>query len=172
MKEIIYNYDYLSEEDITETVIRTKALIINNNKIIIDNANGVYQFPGGHLEEGETFEECLKREVLEETGISIDENEIERPFMKVTFKNKNCPEEGKNRKSEIYYYIIKTNKDIDLSKTNYTENEILNNYTIEKIDINEVINKIKKNMPSNEKNKVISPDMISAIEEYINQIEN
>ena len=34
MKEIIYNYDYLKEEDITELVIRTKALIINNKNII------------------------------------------------------------------------------------------------------------------------------------------
>ena len=27
--------------------------------------------PGGHLEHGETFERCAKREVLEETGIEI-----------------------------------------------------------------------------------------------------
>ena len=28
MKETIYNYDYLKDEDITEVVIRTKALIM------------------------------------------------------------------------------------------------------------------------------------------------
>ena len=79
MKETIYNYDYLKDEDITEVVIRTKALIINNKNIILGNENNIYQFPGGHLEENETFEECLKREVLEETGIEIDDNEIKRP---------------------------------------------------------------------------------------------
>lgn len=30
VKETIYNYDYLKEEDVTEVVVRTKALIINN----------------------------------------------------------------------------------------------------------------------------------------------
>ena len=57
MKETIYNYDYLKDEDITEVVIRTKALIINNKNIILGNENNIYQFPGGHLEENETFEE-------------------------------------------------------------------------------------------------------------------
>lgn len=170
MKETIYNYDYLTETDITETVIRIKALIINDNKILIGNENNVFQFPGGHLEEDETFNECLKREVLEETGIEIEDNEIDRPFMKVTFMNKNWPEVGKNRKAEIYYYIIKTNKNPDLSKTNYTENELKNNYKIEVFDIDKAVEKIKQNIPNNEKNKVISPDMISAIDEYLNQI--
>ena len=171
MKETIYNYDYLNEEDITEVVIRTKALVINNDKILIGNENGVYQFPGGHLEEGESFEECLKREVLEETGIEIDDKEIERPFMKVTFKNKDWPEKGKNRKAEIYYYVIKTNKKVDLTKTNYTKEEKSKNYTVEEFSLKEAIDKIKENIPNNEKNKVISPDMISAIEEYLKQIE-
>ncbi|KAF2423561.1 hypothetical protein EJ08DRAFT_737377 [Tothia fuscella] len=37
---------------------------------------GTYALPGGHLELGETFEHCAAREVLEETGISIDELDI------------------------------------------------------------------------------------------------
>jgi len=48
--------------------------------------------------------------------------------------------------------------------------KLKNNYIIEKFDINEAIQKIKENMPKNEKNKVISPDMISAIEEYLHQL--
>ena len=101
-KKQYYNYDYLNDEDITEVVIRTKALIINNKNIILGNENNIYQFPGGHLEENETFEECLKREVLEETGIEIDDDEIKIPFMKVTYLNKDWPAIGNNRKSEIY----------------------------------------------------------------------
>lgn len=171
MKEIIYNYDYLKDEDITENVIRTKALIINKNNIILGNENNIYQFPGGHLEENETLEECLKREVLEETGIEIDDNEIKRPFLKITFKNKDWPKKGTNRKAEIYYYLIKTNKNPDTSKVNYTEHEKQGNFKIESIPLNKSISIIENNIPKNEKNKVIAPDMIMAIKEYLHQCE-
>lgn len=171
VKEIIYNYDYLKEEDITEIVIRTKALIINNKNIILGNENDIYQFPGGHLEDNETFEECLTREILEETGIEIDSNEIKRPFMKVTYLNKDWPEIGKNRKSEIYYYLIETSKNPDLSKVKYTEHEKLGNFKIESIPLDESISVIENNISKNEKNKVIAPDMIMAITEYLHQCE-
>ena len=171
MKEIIYNYDYLKDEDITETVIRMKALIINNKNIILGNENNIYQFPGGHLEDSETFEECLKREVSEETGIEIDNNEIKRPFMKITYLNKDWPDIGKNRKTEIYYYLIETIKIPDMSKVNYTEHEKQGNFKIESIPLNESIKIIEVNIPKNEKNKVIAPDMIMAISEYLRQCE-
>ena len=169
MKETIYNYDYLKEEDITEVVIRTKALIINNGNILLGNEDNIYQFPGGHLEDDETFEECLKREVMEETGIEIDDSEIKRPFMKVTFLNKDWPEVGKNRKAEIYYYLIETTKNPDLSKVKYTEHEKKGNFKVESIPLSEAISVIEKNIPKNEKNKVIAPDMIAAITEYLHQ---
>lgn len=167
MKEIIYNYDYLSEEDITEVVVRIKVLLINNRNILLGNERSIYQFPGGHLEEGETFEECLKREIKEETGIDIENNEIEKPFMKVSYFNKDYPTKGVNRKSEIYYYAIKTSKTPNLDKVNYTENEKEGNFKLESIPLNKVINILKDNIPNNEKNKVITPDMIMAIEEYL-----
>lgn len=170
MKELIYNYDYLTKEDITETVIRTKALIINNGNILIGNENQIFQFPGGHLEEGETFNECLKREVLEETGIEITDDEIERPFYKVSYWNKDWPEIGKNRAAEIYYYVIKTNKEVDLTKIKLTEHEKEGNFKIESVPLNDSIEFIRNNIPNNERNKVISPDMIAAIEEYLYQL--
>ena len=169
MKEIIYNYDHLNDEDITEIVIRMKALIINNKNILLGNENDIYQFPGGHLEDKETFEECLKREVLEETGIELFDSEIKRPFMKVTFMNKDWPEVGKNRKAEIYYYLIETDKKPDMSKVNYTEHEKKGNFKVEFVPLNESISIIEKNISKNEKNKVIAPDMIMAIKEYLHQ---
>lgn len=171
MKEIIYNYDYLKNEDITEIVIRTKALIINNKNIILGNENNIYQFPGGHLEKDETFEKCLKREVLEETGIEIEDVEIKRPFMKVVYLSKDWPETGKNRKSEIYYYLIKTSKNPDMSKVKYTEHEKQGNFKIVSIPLNKSISVIESNISKNEKNKVIAPDMIMAITEYLHQSE-
>jgi len=34
--------------------------------------HGTWSIPGGHLEPGETWEEAAKREVMEETGMKID----------------------------------------------------------------------------------------------------
>ena len=85
--------------------------------------------------------------------------------------NKDWPKIGSNRKAEIYYYVIETNKKPNLNKVNYTEHEKLGNFRIETIPINESISIIENNIPNNEKNKVIAPDMIMAIKEYLYQNE-
>jgi 8-oxo-dGTP diphosphatase len=35
------------------------------------HGDGVWQFPGGHLEWGESVEDCARREVREETGLDV-----------------------------------------------------------------------------------------------------
>jgi len=53
------------------------GIIIQNEdgKILVGKRKGshspFYSIPGGHLEMGETFEEGIKKEVLEETGLII-----------------------------------------------------------------------------------------------------
>ncbi|MBT2679317.1 NUDIX domain-containing protein [Bacillus sp. ISL-35] len=49
--------------------VATRAIIMTNNRILLVQSNrGDYKFPGGGLDENETHEECLMREVREETG--------------------------------------------------------------------------------------------------------
>ena len=38
--------------------------------------SGTIALPGGHLDYGETFEQCAAREVLEETGLIVEEVEF------------------------------------------------------------------------------------------------
>lgn len=170
MKEMIHNDDNLLDSEITELVIRTKALILNNGNLLLANENDVLQFPGGHLDEGETLNECLKREIQEETGIEISDNEIEDCFFKVVWKNRDWPSVGKNRKCEIYYYVVKTDKEPNHDKINLTESEKSQNFKVDFVPLKDSIKYIEDNMSKNEKNEVISPDMINAIREYLNQI--
>lgn len=54
------------------------VLIIQDSKILLGkrknaHGDGTWAPPGGHLEFGESFEECAKREVLEETGLILQD---------------------------------------------------------------------------------------------------
>lgn len=53
--------------------IACRAIIIDGNKILLSHElnTGVYLTPGGGVEDNETPEECVMREVLEETGYAV-----------------------------------------------------------------------------------------------------
>ena len=75
MKIKYFNYRKLAEEEINDRVIRVKALMLNDsNEILIGEAFGTIQFPGGHIKENEDLVKALKREVKEETGITLKGN--------------------------------------------------------------------------------------------------
>ena len=166
MKEIIYNNDNLELSDVTSISVRIKVLLINNNKLIIGNEEGCYMFIGGHKEDNEDLIDTLKREVEEETGIKLDEEIITKPFLKIMYLNKDYPEIGENRESDIYYYAVETNKLPNLENVNYTESEINKHFELIYIDLDDAINIIKENIPNHKDNKIISKDMIIALEEY------
>ncbi len=69
------------------------AIIEKDGKVLIakrakkDALCGTWEFPGGKLEEGETLEECLKRELYEELGIHA---EIGDYFCTSTFCSSSC----------------------------------------------------------------------------------
>lgn len=171
MRRIIYNYDNLVDSDINEIVIRMKILLINNGNIILGNERNIYQFPGGHLEENETFNDCIKREVLEETGIVINDSQIKEPIFEISYYNKDYPQVGINRKSVIYYYIVETSETPNLENTNYTEHEKNGQFNVQTISLDEVINVLENNILLNEKNKVIVPEMVMVLKEYFNKLQ-
>ena len=53
------------------------VIVIKDGKVLIGkrrgaHGSGSWAFPGGHLEFNESWEECARREVMEETGIQIN----------------------------------------------------------------------------------------------------
>ena len=105
MREIVINDSGLNKEEIDLEVIRVKALIVNSSgKILMAFNNNTFQFPGGHLEDGESKEECIRREVMEETGIIIEES-LE-PFLVITTYDDNYFDTNKRVLNSIYYYLL------------------------------------------------------------------
>ncbi|OCQ22721.1 ADP-ribose pyrophosphatase [Pseudoalteromonas luteoviolacea] len=71
------------------------VILVRDNKILLGERIGAHgentwATPGGHLELGESVEECAIREVLEETGLQIVEPK------KVAFTNDIFEQEGKH----------------------------------------------------------------------------
>ena len=165
MKQIFYNYDNLTEEDINRFVGRARALIINSKgEVLMSYYDGVYQTIGGHLDEGETYLECLKREVMEESGIDIDTVGLE-PFMEIKYYSKDYPQKGINTCYVINYYEIKTDDLPDRAKIKLTETEINAHFDLKYILLDN-LEEILSNMLKTTKYKRTVNDTLEVVKEY------
>ena len=163
MQEIIYNNDNLKDNEIDETVIRLKAIIINNkDEILLGKCHNTYQFPGGHLNQGEDFTTGLIREVKEETGIEL--TNIPNPFALIKTYSKNYKGTGKKRLNLIYFYFFKGDYIPDKSKINLDEYEILGNYNQIYIPLNNLKETLNSNINLNPINPVIYDELLKIIE--------
>lgn len=166
MIETLINNDNLSEKDIEEIVVRVKALIINSNdEILLGYSNKTYQFPGGHVEEGESLTEALEREIKEETGIELDLKDI-KPYKKLTYYSKNYRNSGVNRQNDIYYFIVHTDLEPNENNINLDEYEKEYNYTTKRIKLSDLEKVLNNSIKDNPINEIIVEEMMSAINDY------
>lgn len=68
--------------------------VYRNNKILLTRRrntsymDGWYSLPGGHMEENETLQECGERELKEETGLRVLQEDLE---LYLIYQNQNTP---------------------------------------------------------------------------------
>lgn len=91
-----------------------KALILDDEGrfLLQRESNGKWEMPGGGLDHGETVEEGLRRELMEESGLVIT-NMAEQPSYFVTVEYK------KTWKSNVYY--VCTVKDMSITPSKECE---------------------------------------------------
>src|SRR5688572_25404284 len=63
-------------EAMTRPLVGIGVMIIRDGKVLLgkrkgSHGEGEYAWPGGHMEYMESFADCARREVLEETGMAI-----------------------------------------------------------------------------------------------------
>lgn len=166
MKEFITNDNKLKEEDVTEIVKRVKVLIINSsNEVLLGYSHNDYQFPGGHVEDGETLLDTVNREVMEEVGINLNIKELE-PFAKMMGYYKDWPTKGKNRKIEIYYYEVKTDEKPNLDNLHLTEHEKDGGFCLKYIPLEKIEEELINNINIYSDKHGITKEMLEVLEYY------
>ena len=166
MKILTTNKDNLKDSQMTEVVKRVKILLINSKKeILLVYSHNDYQFPGGHIEDEETYIDAVIREVKEETGIALSNITIS-PFALKQGYYKDWPNEGKNRKIEIYYYEIFTDETPNLNKMKLTDNEKSGDFKLEYIPLKNIKKVLKDNAKKFGDKYGIAKEMIELLDVY------
>lgn len=128
MKKIkIISPDYLGY--VERERVATRAIIIKDDKILLgyEAKPDQYIIPGGGLEKGETLDECVVREVKEETGLIIEPIKcyLEITELFLTIKHIN------------YYYFVSITS--ETGETSLTQGEINEGLTSRWVETNEAV---------------------------------
>ena len=151
VNQVIHNEDNLTLNDANRVTRRAKLIVENNNdEILICHMGVKYFLIGGHIDNDESDEQCLTREVAEESGVTLNFSNI-LPIASSNYINKDYPKNG-----DITY--------TNIEMQNLTEEEKKENFKLMYIPKNEVINFLEN---TKEINATLS-DTIMAIKVYLN----
>ena len=164
VNQVIHNKDNLTLNDANKVTLRAKLIVENNNdEILICHMGVKYFLIGGHIDNDESDEQCLTREVAEESGVTLDFSNI-LPIASSNYINKDYPKNGDITYTNTNYYAIKYDLVPNFEMQNLTEEEKKENFKLMYIPKNEVINFLEN---TKEINATLS-DTIMAIKVYLN----
>lgn len=166
MNEIIYNENNLTEQDINNYIDRAKMIVENDNgELLFASTDNNYYLIGGHVEKDESFDECVVREIKEESGVDIP-LEKRTPFFTIKYYCKNYPEEGLNTRYITNYYSIKYNLVPDLDNMRLEQGEIAGGFKLEYIPKDKALDVLTESLKTYTKENVVR-DTINAVEKYL-----
>ena len=123
VNQVIHNKDNLTLNDANKVTLRAKLIVENNNdEILICHMGVKYFLIGGHIDNDESDEQCLTREVAEESGVTLDFSNI-LPIASSNYINKDYPQNGDFTYTNTNYYAIKYDLVPNIEMQNLTEEE-------------------------------------------------
>lgn len=171
MKQISFNETKLTDEDIDKVVRKVRALVINNKtgKALLVHYAGLYMLPGGSIDEGETEIEALRRELLEEAGIGVEDEQV-TPYLLINSYDRNYFDRKSgtiNRLTQTTFFAVSTDQDIDEARKRLTESEKAKGHTIEYMNLPSMRYLIETNPTDNPKRRHFDREILTALNEYV-----
>ena len=169
MKVETVNLHNLTMDDIQRQQHRVKIILLNSkNEILLCRRNGVYNFIGGNIEEGEGPLECAQREVREETGVTIGSGNFEVPFYKLQCYEKNYYNLGSNYYTTIQFLVGNTDAQVDLDKRQLDENELKQVFVLEYVPYPLLRETLERNrtIAKKEQSEFIIDEMLHVLDQY------
>ena len=119
LQKIKYSYNLEKKGRLFEKV---RAVVVNDGKVLIlfNPKTNAYTVPGGGVDEGETVEQAVKREALEESGYQVE------PVKKIWSNFYEVPMEFEGKKfisHRVEYYYLCTSKNQNHENINGIEGE-------------------------------------------------
>ncbi len=167
MKEIVINDHHLTDDDIEMKVVRVKALILNSKgKILLAHNNNTYQFPGGHKDDDEEMDDCIIREIKEETGMDLEVSE--RPFLCIETYDNDYFGTGKKVLNSIYYYRFFTDEVPNFNETRYDGLELATEFNLFYLSFSGLGDFLREKSEAGEMDPKIAREMLYVVDEYHN----
>lgn len=128
--KILAVFDEKNYDDTVEVFEKyaVRGIIVQNGRLAMQCSKyGEYKIPGGGREEGETLLQTLAREISEETGLIIIEDQVV-PLGEITEIHRDIFDEKKKYICHLFFFYCKV-KD-EMTKTNLTPSEIERGYEL------------------------------------------
>lgn len=166
---IVINEQNLQEKDLQEQKTKVRAIILTqDNKFLVGNYSDILLLPGGKIDENETKEEALIRELQEEIGIEYNQNEL-TPFISLEHYQANYTTRNGNiinKKVTTHYYLAHY-KGVSTKEQILTEQEQKNNFYLELPTIGKLIDKLSQPNNKNPRDSYFKKELKVVLFAYI-----
>ena len=172
--QVEFNEENLRREDITKVTRKVRVFVYNplTDEALIVHYAGLYMLPGGSIDKSETRIDAIKRELLEETGIEVEDQQL-IPYLVINSYDKHYFDRKAglvNRHTETVFYKIETTASIDETKKKLTESEKKKKHSVSFVPLHNMKNLVESNDTTNEKRKQFDREIIVAINELLNTL--
>ncbi len=174
MKKIEVGYNENVEYE--KTVNKVRVVLLNKEgKALFVKYAGMYMFPGGKIDDGESELEALKREISEEAGIYLDTNKVEE-FLEFESYDENYLDRPTNtfinRITNTKFYFAETDQEIDKSKAKLSESEKKVDFEIHFVNLSFIPYLVETNETDDPKNINFKRETLTALREFTKYREN